>query len=247
MKEEKAFRAATALLLLAAAAVSGYHRHKAEAAAPERISVVEEEGLPTAALRLSGLALVLSVAAYVINPRWMAWSNVRLPGRVRWAGAVLAAAMLPLSWWVFERLGRNVTPMVATREQHELVTAGPFRWAANVSDVHPDEPIGDLGQRSPYGNHVVLKIGDRRYAVLAHFEQGSSRVGEVARAGRPADRSRRAPSCISLHSAPTLVYTLHTLPFQRISPPSALRHRVSTSTTASVRLRARRPRPFSSP
>jgi hypothetical protein len=118
MKEERAFRAATALLLLAAVAVSGYHRHKAEAAAPERISVVEE-GLPTAvALRLSGLALVLSVAAYVINPRWMAWSSVRFPVRVRRAGAVLAAATLPLSWWVFESLGRNVTPTVATREQH---------------------------------------------------------------------------------------------------------------------------------
>ena len=58
----------------------------------------------------------------------MAWSSVRLPVRVRWAGAVLAAATLPLSWWVFESLGRNVTPTVATRAQHELVTAGPFRW-----------------------------------------------------------------------------------------------------------------------
>src|SRR5918998_388874 len=51
----------------------------------------------------------------------------------------------------------------------------------SVSDVHPDEPIGELGQRSPYGNHVVLEIGDRRYAVLAHLEHGSARVGEGER------------------------------------------------------------------
>src|ERR671916_2640664 len=51
----------------------------------------------------------------------------------------------------------------------------------SVSDVHPDEPIGELGQSSPYGNHVVLEIGDRRYAVLAHLEHGSARVGEGER------------------------------------------------------------------
>jgi protein-S-isoprenylcysteine O-methyltransferase Ste14 len=129
MKGESAFRATAAALLLAAAAVSGYHRRKAEAASPEKISAVEEEGLLTAvALRLSGLALMLSVAAYVLNPRWMAWSSVRLPVAVRWAGAGLATATLPLSWWVFKSIGKNITPTVATREEHELVTARPFRW-----------------------------------------------------------------------------------------------------------------------
>lgn len=138
MKGESIFRATAAALLLTAAAISGHHRHKAEAASRENISAVEEEGLPTAVpLRLSGLALILSVVAYVLNPRRMAWSSVRLPAPVRWAGAVLGAATLPLSWWVFESLGKNITPTVATREQHELVTAGPFRWVR-----HPLYAIG---------------------------------------------------------------------------------------------------------
>jgi hypothetical protein len=51
----------------------------------------------------------------------------------------------------------------------------------SVGDAQPDEPIGDLGQGSPYGNHIVLEIGDRRYAVLAHLEQGSASVGEGER------------------------------------------------------------------
>src|ERR671917_185886 len=57
----------------------------------------------------------------------------------------------------------------------------------SVSDVYPDEPIGELGQQSPYGNHVVLDIGGGRYAVLAHLEQGSARVGEGerVRVGQP--------------------------------------------------------------
>ena len=48
----------------------------------------------------------------------------------------------------------------------------------SVSDVHPDEPIGDLGQTPPYGNHIVLEISSGRYAVLGHLKQGSARVSE---------------------------------------------------------------------
>ena len=41
----------------------------------------------------------------------------------------------------------------------------------SVSDVYPDEPVGELGQTPTYGNHVVLQIGDRRYVVMAHLKQ----------------------------------------------------------------------------
>lgn len=72
MKQEKVFRVVAAALLVAAAAISGYYRRKAEKAGEEEISPLQEEGLPTAvALRSSGLALMLSVAAYVIDPRLM--------------------------------------------------------------------------------------------------------------------------------------------------------------------------------
>jgi hypothetical protein len=63
MKRESVFRSITAALLVTAAAISGYHRHRAEQAGGEEISL-QEEGLPTAvALRSSGLVLVLSVVA----------------------------------------------------------------------------------------------------------------------------------------------------------------------------------------
>jgi hypothetical protein len=35
----------------------------------------------------------------------------------------------------------------------------------SVSDIHPDEPIGATGVTPPYGNHIVLEIGNHRYAV----------------------------------------------------------------------------------
>src|SRR5919112_723768 len=48
----------------------------------------------------------------------------------------------------------------------------------SVSDVHPDEPIGKTGVTPSYGNHILLQIGNHRYAVLGHLKQGSARVSE---------------------------------------------------------------------
>jgi protein-S-isoprenylcysteine O-methyltransferase Ste14 len=137
MKEESIFRGIAATLLVAALSVSTYHRHRAEQASEEKISW-REEGLPTIiALRSSGLALLLSVMAYLLNPRWMKWSSLRLPAWLRWSGAGLGAACLPLSYWVFSTIGKNITPTVETRENHELVTNGPYRWVR-----HPLYSVG---------------------------------------------------------------------------------------------------------
>ena len=137
MKEEPIFRGITAALLATALSISAYHRHRAEQASEEKISW-REEGLPTIiALRSSGLALWLSVVAYLLKPRWMKWSSLSLPSWLRWSGAGLGAATLPLSYWVFRSLGKNVTPTVETRENHELVTGGPYRWVR-----HPLYSVG---------------------------------------------------------------------------------------------------------
>ena len=90
---------------------------------------MQEEGLPVAvALRSSGLVLVLSVLAYLINPRWMRWSSLGLPVPSRWLGAGLGAVSLALALWIFRTIGENITPTAETREKHELVTGGPYRW-----------------------------------------------------------------------------------------------------------------------
>jgi hypothetical protein len=51
----------------------------------------------------------------------------------------------------------------------------------SVSDVNPDEPVGNTGQKPSYGNHILLDIGGGHYAVLAHLRQGSARVSEGER------------------------------------------------------------------
>ena len=51
----------------------------------------------------------------------------------------------------------------------------------SVSDVHPDEPVGNIGQNPSTGNHILLDIGSGRYAVLEHLQQGSARVSKGQR------------------------------------------------------------------
>jgi murein DD-endopeptidase MepM/ murein hydrolase activator NlpD len=63
----------------------------------------------------------------------------------------------------------------------EPVLAPAEGTVVSVSDVHPDEPIGKTGLTPSYGNHILLEIGEHRYAVMAHLEQGSARVSEGER------------------------------------------------------------------
>jgi murein DD-endopeptidase MepM/ murein hydrolase activator NlpD len=59
----------------------------------------------------------------------------------------------------------------------EPVLAPADGTVVGVHDGQPDHPVGAIGQTPAQGNHLVLAIGDRRYALLAHLQQGSVRVG----------------------------------------------------------------------
>jgi protein-S-isoprenylcysteine O-methyltransferase Ste14 len=127
MTDESTFRAVTATLFVSALLISVYHRYKADRAG-EKVSW-QGEGLPIIVLlRLSGIAVWLSIAAYLLNPRWMQWSSLNLSDGLRWLGAAIGAAVLPLLYWVLTSIGKNITPTVATRKDHQLVTSGPYAW-----------------------------------------------------------------------------------------------------------------------
>jgi len=74
------------------------------------------------------LPLFAGIVAYLVNPSWMAWSEVSLPTGLRWLGVVMGGLAIPSAWWLFSNLGRNVSETVLTKTDHELVTTGPYRW-----------------------------------------------------------------------------------------------------------------------
>lgn len=127
MSLETVFQIAAIVLVLTAVAISITFRRRA-AQSGEKISQ-REEGILILTLRsLLGLSLWGSALIYLLNPVWLEWSHLDLPVEVRWGGALLMAACIPLIYWLFRSLGLNVTPTVAIRKTHTLVTHGPYRW-----------------------------------------------------------------------------------------------------------------------
>jgi len=141
---EDVYRWMALVIFLVGTGISMYYRRRADReAGGEKISL-KSEGLPLMlALRVGGIALWLGVFAYFINPAWMAWSQLELPSWLRLAGAALGMVTDGLILWVFSSLGNNVSPTVVTRQRHQLVTSGPYRWIR-----HPLYTVGFLSYMS---------------------------------------------------------------------------------------------------
>lgn len=118
--------------------VGGYYRYKAEKAG-EPISWNEEGAVVMVLLRVFGVIGWLSVLTYLINPAWMNWSEMPLPDGARWVGVGTGIVSVPLLYWLFKSIGRNITQSVKTRKEHQLVTSGPYRWVR-----HPLYSVGTL-------------------------------------------------------------------------------------------------------
>jgi protein-S-isoprenylcysteine O-methyltransferase Ste14 len=121
------FRWLALVVFAATLSVSAWQRSRAhrEKAAISRRS--ESPGLIVGRL-IVALPLFGSVLAYLASPGLMAWASVDLPTWLRWVGAALGAATVPTVYWVLSTLGSNVSETVLTKERHELVTSGPYRW-----------------------------------------------------------------------------------------------------------------------
>lgn len=139
MNHETIFRLIFIAVFALSFSISAYHRHRARKQSGKIPR--QAEGKLFVALRLLlALPLYLAMFAYMINPKWMAWSALVLPTWLRWLGAGLGLAMVPLLYWLFRSLGKNVSETVLTKESHELVTHGPYRWIR-----HPLYTVASLG------------------------------------------------------------------------------------------------------
>ena len=70
----------------------------------------------------------LGMFIWLINPDWMSWSMLAMPEWVRWTGALIVVAALALLIWVHQTLSMSFSGTLEIREQHKLVTTGPYQW-----------------------------------------------------------------------------------------------------------------------
>ena len=127
MSDHHTFRTALLLILSLVFPIALYFRIQSQATR-EKLDRRQEGLFILATLRPAGLIMASGLVAYLIDPALMAWSSVPLPLWVRWIGVAVSSVAAVLWIWTFYRLGRNLTDTVVTRQQHMLVTHGPYRW-----------------------------------------------------------------------------------------------------------------------
>ena len=127
MSQEATFRGILGIGLVAVVLITLYYRLRSWAS-KEALDRRQEGLFMLATLRPAGLALWLAVIAYLINPRWMAWSSMPVPSWLRWTGVGVYALGAGLLAWTLGGLGANLTDTVVTRRAHTLITNGPYRW-----------------------------------------------------------------------------------------------------------------------
>lgn len=160
------FRWLTLAVLLSALTVSGYHRARARLGG-ETVARRREGPLFLVVRGLVSLALFGGILAHAVRPDRMAWASFDVPQTLRWLGLVLGILAVPVVHWVLSTLGRNVTETVLTKECHELVTGGPYRWVR-----HPLYATGlmlflALGLMA--GSWLVLLATGLAFALLLGF------------------------------------------------------------------------------
>jgi len=127
MDDDQTFRIVLIIGALILLPIMVYHRVKSQATG-ETLDRWQEGRFVLFTLRPIGVAAMLGLLAFMINPAWMEWSSVRLPVWLRWSGVGLGVLAGGLLIWTLRNLGPNLTDTVVTRREHTLVTAGPYRW-----------------------------------------------------------------------------------------------------------------------
>lgn len=120
-------RATSALILLVFFLISAWFRRRADHEGGE-VPRSEDPAPIHWTIRGLWLVLVASLVLYLAVPGWVGPVVLEHPTWLRIGGLALAGLDLGLVVWTLGSLGSNITATSITREEHELVTHGPYRW-----------------------------------------------------------------------------------------------------------------------
>lgn len=101
-------------------------RRASERVLPDR-AAIQREGRVMFAVRVVAFFLLLALLVfYAIDPPWIAALDFGLPPWLRWLGFILGLASLGLWTWVQIALDTLWSAQLQLRQDHHLVTTGPF-------------------------------------------------------------------------------------------------------------------------
>ena len=130
MTQETIFRIAFWILFAGVILMRMYFairvRQAKERVMPDR-QAIEREGRGMFATRVVMFFLLLAwLMLYAIYPPWMKALAAPFPDWLRWAGFTLGLASLALWIWTQVALGKQWSPQLQLRQEHHLITSGPY-------------------------------------------------------------------------------------------------------------------------
>jgi protein-S-isoprenylcysteine O-methyltransferase Ste14 len=164
MSDDQTFRLALIAGSLIIFPVAVYYRLAAHATG-EKLDRRKEGWFILLTLRPVGIAVMIGLFTYMVNPARMAWSAMPIPPWLRWVGVGITASSGALILWTFRNLGKNLTDTVVTRRDHTLVTSGPYRWIRHPFYVAVT--LSMLGNALAAANWFLLIGGAVVFTLLA--------------------------------------------------------------------------------
>jgi protein-S-isoprenylcysteine O-methyltransferase Ste14 len=163
MGDDQTFRIVLAIGMLVILPIAVYRRVRSQATG-EKLDRRQEGNFILFTLRPLGIASMLAVVAFVINPAAMAWASVPLPAWLRWTGAAIGAVGGVLLTWTLRHLGENLTDTVVTRQKHTMITTGPYAFVRHP--FYLSAALALLANSLVTANWFVFTTGALAFALL---------------------------------------------------------------------------------
>ena len=126
-ESEVGFRVILSSLYLLVVLIRSYYMRRGSESV-QTISRTRKERLKLPLLAsISGMGTVAGLV-HVFVPQRMRWATLPVPIWSRWVGVGLGVTSLPLFAWTHHALGKNWSLALVTKEEHTLVSSGPYRW-----------------------------------------------------------------------------------------------------------------------
>lgn len=101
-------------------------RQQGERVMPDREAVRREGVVMFTARAVMFFVLIAVLVLYAINHPWMQALNFMLPAWLHWLGFVLGLVSIAFLAWTETELGKQFSPQLQIRQEHQLITTGPY-------------------------------------------------------------------------------------------------------------------------
>jgi protein-S-isoprenylcysteine O-methyltransferase Ste14 len=117
--------------------VRGYYGRKTKThstitGAMEKLKIaIAEEDMGTGFKIITAIITAIGAAGlvlYLLSPPWWTWTSIPLGEWIQWLGIVITLVPIFFLIWVHRHLDKQWSIALELREDHKLITTGPYRY-----------------------------------------------------------------------------------------------------------------------